>query len=151
MFWGSWEDRDDMWAVQLTLWGCSDVALWSPFLFLQAWRLDARGQVSGRAGACWLWVARGLTDCPLSQAPRVCRAGADPGGPPPAVCAGLQPGSARVEAGLWAAGVVRQPRAEVCGSVWEWGLCSHHELCGQPGRASVMVSEPLYPNLKPLI
>ena len=55
-----------------------------------------------------------LTICPLSQAARVRRAGADPGGPNPALCAGFQPNRARVEAGLRAAGVVRQPRAEVC-------------------------------------
>lgn len=55
-----------------------------------------------------------LTICPLSQAARVRRAGADPGGPKPALCAGFQPNRARVEAGLRAAGVVRQPRAEVC-------------------------------------
>lgn len=102
-----------------------------------------RPRAGEREGWCLLaGVAWGLTDCPLSQAPRVCRAGADPGGPPPAVCASLQPGGARVEARLWAAGVVRRPRAEVCGSVWEWGLCSHHERRRQPGRGSVLVSGP---------
>ena len=40
-----------------------------------------------------------------------------PGGPPPALRAGLQPHSARVEAGLWAAGLVCQPRAQVCAEV----------------------------------
>lgn len=64
----------------------------------------------------WLWAVGVLTGCLLPQAPRVCRAGADPGGPPPALCAGLQPDGARVEAGLWEAGVVRQPGAEVRGS-----------------------------------
>lgn len=62
-------------------------------------------------GACrGVGVGDGGADClSLSQAPRVCGAGADPGGPPPALCAGLQPHSARVEAGLWAAGLVCQP------------------------------------------
>lgn len=49
------------------------------------------------------------------QAPRVCRTEADPGGPPPALCASLQPRSACVEVGLRAAGMVCWPRAQVRG------------------------------------
>lgn len=64
----------------------------------------------------WLLPAEKLNVIVLSlQAPRVCRAEADPGGPPPALRAGLQPPSACVEVRLRAAGVVCWPGAQVCG------------------------------------
>lgn len=80
---------------------------------------------------------RGADTCPLSQAPRVCRTGADLGGPPPALCAGFQPNRARVEAGLWAAGVVRRPRAEVCA-----GVPGSRVGAGWPGWGAVLTSGP---------
>ena len=56
----------------------------------------------------------------------MCGAGADPGGPSPALRAGLQPNGARVEAGLRAAGLVCRPqtqvRAGVPGSHGGWRL-----------------------------
>lgn len=94
-----------------------------------------------RPGACWLLVAGALTICPLSQAPRVCRAGADLGGPPPALCAGFQPNCACVEARLRAAGVVRQPRAEVWAGTPGSGVGVR-----RPGWGVVLISGPSWCN-----
>lgn len=86
---------------------------------------------------------------PLSQAPRVCRAGADPGGPPPALCAGLQPRGAHVEAGVQAAGLVCEPRAQVRGCRVGGGCAHIRSRVAGPGR--VVVSGPPVPPPKPLI
>lgn len=140
------------WPVVLSLFPLRPVPSSPPLL--QAWGGPGLGtgapsgwlDTGGRVPAAV--VARALTDCPLSQAPCVCRAAADPGGPPPALCAGLQPSGAPVEAGLWAAGVVRQPRAEVRGS--PVGVGADHTGAGCPAGDRPSVRATCTPGRKPL-
>lgn len=72
------------------------------------------GAAAAPRNACSLPAAN-PAPAAAEHAPRVCRTEADPGGPPPALCASLQSHSACVEEDrLRTAGVVYWPRAQDC-------------------------------------